>query len=330
MKHQYFDRNGQIRDEKLVLDPMIRFIYSTIREKNGVLFRHLISRNATSILGYLNFDSPLASSAAARRDLERRGVDFSECVDDHFRTVRDIFERKIRYEEFRPMSEYRRDIVSPADAKVLLGSWEEHSVLFIKEKFFSFEELLGTDRTDLHQTFHGGDFSIFRLTPDKYHYNHTPVSGIIREIFSLDGVYHSCNPSAVIEAVTPFSKNSRCVTIIDTDVEGGSKVGLVAMIEVVALMIGEIVQCYSEKGYETPQEVTPGMFVRKGAPKSRYRPGSSTDILIFQKGRIEFTQHLIENSRSSRVHSRYTIGFGQPVCESEVRVRETIARRMGS
>ena len=31
----------------------------------------------------------------------------------------------------------------------------------------------------------------------------------------------------------------------DTDIPGGSHVGFVAMIEVVALMIGDIVQCYS-------------------------------------------------------------------------------------
>jgi phosphatidylserine decarboxylase len=43
--------------------------------------------------------------------------------------------------------------------------------------------------------------------------------------------------------VRPYSKNKRVVTIIDTDVEGGTGIGLVAMIEVVALMIGDIVQC---------------------------------------------------------------------------------------
>ena len=52
-------------------------------------------------------------------------------------------------------------------------------------------------------------------------------------------------PGAVVALVTPYSKNSRVVTIIDTEVPGGTGVGLVAMIEVVALMIGEVVQCYS-------------------------------------------------------------------------------------
>ena len=49
--------------------------------------------------------------------------------------------------------------------------------------------------------------------------------------------------------VTPYSKNRRHVTLIDTDVPGGSQVGMVAMVEVTALMIGDIVQCYSDEKY---------------------------------------------------------------------------------
>ena len=133
----------------------------------------------------------------------------------------------------------------------------------------------------------GGDFAVFRLTPDKYHYNHTPVAGIVADIYEIAGGYHSCNPGAVVEIVTPYSKNKRVVTIIDTDVPDGTGVGLVAMVEVVALMIGEIVQCYSTERYDNPQPVTKGMFLAKGRPKSLYRPGSSTDVLIFQQGQSQ-------------------------------------------
>lgn len=70
--------------------------------------------------------------------------------------------------------------------------------------------------------------------------------------------------------MTPFSKNKRVVTVIDTDVEGGTQVGLVAMIEVVALIIGEVVQC---------------------------RPGSSTNVLLFQPRRVRFLDDLLANQR---------------------------------
>ena len=114
---------------------------------------------------------------------------------------------------------------------------------------------------------------MFRLTLDKYHYNHAPVAGVVKDFFVLDGACHACNPSAVVAVVTPYSKNRRHVTLIDTDVPGGSQVGMVAMVEVAALMIGDIVQCYSDEKYASPKPMTRGLFLRRGAPKSRYRPG---------------------------------------------------------
>ena len=217
-------------------------------------------------------------------------------------------------------------MVSPADARVVIGSFRETSLLFLKEKFFVFEELLGSGKSDWPVAFGGGDFAVFRLTPDKYHYNHVPVSGQVVDIYTIDGDYHSCNPSAVVSMATPYSKNRRVVTIIDTDVPRGTGVGLVAMIEVVALMIGEIVQAYSSRGYEAPRLVENGMFLEKGQPKSLYRPGSSTDILVFQPDRIEFSNDLLENMRRLGVSSRFSHGFGRPLVETDLKVRSLIAR----
>jgi phosphatidylserine decarboxylase len=197
--------------------------------------------------------------------------------------------------------------------------------VFLKDKFFDFEELLGPDRSNWRQTFAGGDYAIFRLTPDKYHYNHTPVSGRVVDIYELDGAYHSCNPQAVVRSVTPHSKNRRVVTVFDTDIPGGSGIGLVAMVEVVALMIGDLVQCYSDHGYDDPLPVRPGMTVQRGRPKSLFRPGSSTDVLIFEPGRVRFDEDLLRNQRRSDVTSRFSQGFGRPLVETEVQVRARIA-----
>ncbi len=131
-------------------------------------------------------------------------------------------------------------------------------------------------------------------------------------------------PGAVVALVTPFSKNRRVVTIIDTDVPGGTGIGLVAMIEVVALMIGDIVQAYSETQYENPRLVESGMFLEKGLPKSLYRPGSSTDVVLFQQGRIKFAEDLLRNLRLYGVQSRFSKGFGRPLVETDLKVRSTI------
>jgi phosphatidylserine decarboxylase len=220
----------------------------------------------------------------------------------------------------------RNAVVSPADARVLVGSLHETSLIFLKEKFFSFEELLGSGSRGWHDAFAGGDFAVFRLTPDKYHYNHVPVSGEVVDFYAIDGNYHSCNPSAVVSVATPYSKNKRVVTIIDTNVPGGTSIGFVAMIEVVALMIGDIVQAYSMKGYEAPRSIEKGMFLQKGQPKSLYRPGSSTDILIFQEGRVAFAADILDNLRRQGVSSRFSRGFGQPLVETDVQVRSLIGR----
>jgi len=327
MQHQYIERDsGHIVTEQLLADRMIRLLYHGVRENSAGFFKLLTSSWSSHILGMVNFDRPVLSR---RTLLTEYGVDTSELREppERLDTPRKIFERKIRYEECRPMPSEPDAVVSPADARVVIGSFRETSMLFLKEKFFVFEELLGQGKSDWLRAFDGGDFAVFRLTPDKYHYNHVPVSGQVVDIYTIDGDYHSCNPSAVVSMATPYSKNRRVVTIIDTDVPRGTGVGLVAMIEVVALMIGDIVQAYSSRGYEAPRLVESGMFLEKGQPKSLYRPGSSTDILVFQPGSIEFSSDLLENMRRAGVSSRFSHGFGRPLVETDLKVRSLIARR---
>lgn len=215
-------------------------------------------------------------------------------------------------------------IVSPADSRMLIGSLDETSCLFLKEKFFSFAELLG-NKTEWLEKFCNGKYAVFRLTPEKYHYNHVPASGVVSDYYEVDGNYNSCNPGAVTAIDGAYSKNRRTVTIINTDVPGGTGAGFVAMIEVAALMIGVIQQCYSENGYDNPSVVIKGMFLRKGSVKSLFRPGSSVDILLFEKGRINFCDDIVENSQRRDVRSRFTVHFDKALVETDVEVRSEIA-----
>lgn len=324
MQHQYIERDsGRVVSEQLIGDRMVKLLYHGVRENNSRLFKLLTSSWSSHILGLVNFDRPIL---AKRAFLSECGIALTECLDppEQLDTARKLFERKIRYQECRPMPAEPDAVVSPADARVVIGSFKETSLIFLKEKFFSFEELLGLTNRHWHQAFSGGDFAVFRLTPDKYHYNHTPVAGQVVDFYAIDGDYHSCNPTAVVSIATPYSKNKRVVTLIDTDVPDGSGVGLVAMIEVVALMIGDIVQAYSREGYDTPGPVETGMFLEKGQPKSLYRPGSSTDVLIFQEGRIDFARDILENMSRQDVSSRFTQGFQKPLVETDIRVRSLL------
>lgn len=330
--HQYIERStGKICTETLYADKIITLLYSSnMQEKLNFVFNMLTNKSMSYFLGYLNYDSILGQKITdSIAFLQKLQIDISECYDDvaTLDTPRKIFERKIRYWIYRPMENNDGIVVSPSDARMLCGSLNQSSMMFIKEKFFSYDELLGIDKIDWLKAFQYGDFAIFRLTPDKYHYNHMPISGIVVDHYEIDGEYHSCNPTAVIRLITPYSKNKRVVTIVDTDCPGGDNVGLVAMIEVVAMMIGRIEQVYSEHEYDNPISIKVGMFLQKGCPKSLFRPGSSTVVVFFQKNKIKFEPDLIQNQHNLSVKSRFSLGLGKPLVETDVLVRSTIAKK---
>lgn len=329
--HQFIERRSRrVITEKPIGDRSVYFLYHHLRESAPAMFKMLTSARISSLLAFCRYDLPSNARRDGRYLFEGIGADWHECVKPlaYFDSHRKVFERQIRYWETRPMQAAVTKVVAPADSRILIGSLATTSALFIKEKMFEAAELLG-NACPWHERFVNGDFAVFRLTPDKYHYNHLPVSGRILDIYNIDGQYHSCNPSALIAMASLYAKNRRAVTIIDSDVPGGSQVGLVAMVEIVALMIGDIAEAYSDKGYNNPRPLQPGMFVNKGCPKSLFRPGSSTDVLFFEAGRISFSDDLVGNSRRHDVFSRYTSGFGRPLVETDVLVRSTIAERAG-
>ena len=165
------------------------------------MFDLLTAQRASAVLGYLHFDAPQVSAEKMIRDLR---VNLPECLDtpEKLNHPRKVFERKIRYGHCRPLPEHDGCIVAPADARVLVGSFRQSPRLFVKEKFFEYEQLLGTDKISWQRAFHNGSFAVFRLTPEKYHYTHTPVSGRVTDFYAISGAYHSCNPAAVVEMVT--------------------------------------------------------------------------------------------------------------------------------
>lgn len=331
LKHQYIDRDtSAVRTEPLFGDRFIQWAYQPPWEDAGWLCRTLSSARLSRALAFFNYDMPFANRiSGAQRFMTSLGIDLSDCLDEPatLDTPRKVFERKVRYWERRHMKDDPGTVVSPCDARLLLGSFVTTSSLFLKSKFFGLDELLGHS----HWTalFRNGSYAIFRLTPDKYHYNHLPVTGVPIDCYEVAGRYHSCNPGAVVVA-SPYSKNQRVVTIIHTDIPGGSAVGVVAMIEIVALMIGRVEQCYSDHCYDNPRPLSKGLLLRKGQPKSLYRPGSSTTVLLFQENRIEFAPDLVRNLLRSDLVSRYSHGFGRPLIETDVKVRSTIGYRAAS
>jgi phosphatidylserine decarboxylase len=324
--HQFVERRtGRIVDEKIFGDGIISRIFNPLIEDQAAVYHAVTSNRMSRLLSWAAFDSVLGSKMTGSwKFLRGSGIDLGECLDppQMLDTPRKIFERKIRYWDVRPMPQDASQVLSPADSKMLAGSFKQGPGLFLKEKLFSFEELLG--RRHWLKPFSSGDFAVFRLTPDKYHYTHCPVSGIVRDFYEIEGRMNSCNPAVVMRVSKTFSKNKRVVTIIDTDVEGGSGVGLVAMIEIVALMVGNIRQAYSPREYLYPREIVKGMKLERGRPKALFMPGSSTVVLMFEEGRIGFHEDILTNMHR-QASSRYSTGFGGSIVETEVAVRSGIA-----
>ncbi|HRC84418.1 MAG TPA: phosphatidylserine decarboxylase, partial [Thermoanaerobaculia bacterium] len=265
------------------------------------------------------------------RFLRHFRIPWAECLEpaEALRTPRQIFERKIRYWSCRPLPADLSAVVSPADSRVMVGSLEDGSLLEIKHKLFELPELLG-ERGPWVEAFSRGDFAIFRLTPEQYHWNHTPVAGRVLARYEVAGSCHSCHPVATLEAPSLLSKNRRTVTVFDTDVDGGSGVGRVAMVEVVALLIGEVVQAYSTVRYDDPRPLEAGQLAFRGRPKSLFRPGSSTVVLLFEPGRIQFAPDLEANRLRTDVESVFSRGGGRPVVETAIQVRSLLATRRES
>lgn len=150
MQHQHIERESRrIQTEQLYGDAAIRFLYSGIREWSPLLFRKLISARASGILGDLSYSGMFSKKIAGRLGLcTSLGIDLRECLDPPARldTLQRLFERKIRYWECRSMPNDPHAVVSPADANMLCGSFRDTSSLFIKGKFFDYEELFGLNK----------------------------------------------------------------------------------------------------------------------------------------------------------------------------------------
>ena len=251
MVHQYISRADRaVKTEELFGDRLVGLVYNDAREKAPALFKALTSARMSSMLGFVNYDLLIKQRLSGGRNMiEALNIDLDECLEPRsLDSPRKIFERKIRYWKTRPMPENCTSIASPADAKMLAGSLSKNSMLFVKEKFFKPDELLGEDKPEWIEAFENGAYAIFRLTPDKYHYNHTPVAV--------------------------------------------------------------------------------GMFLKKGRPKSLFKPGSSTVVLLFEKNRIRFSPDILENMNRTDVKSRFSEGFGSPLVETDVAVRSEIAAKI--
>ena len=108
-QHHYIERDtGQVCSERPIGDWIVNYLYSKKREEVPFVYQLLGSQWFSGFLGWVNYDFPLGQSISGiRRFLKNCAIDLSECLDkpEELDSARKVFERRIRYWQWRPMSD---------------------------------------------------------------------------------------------------------------------------------------------------------------------------------------------------------------------------------
>lgn len=192
-----------------------------------------------------------------------------------FKTFNDFFYRKIQ-DGARPIGE---GLVSPADGKtVAFATVEANTKFFVKGWEFTVSDFL-QDAT-LAKKFEGGAMVIVRLAPVDYHRFHFPAAGKASPATLVDGAYYSVSPIALKNSLEIFCQNKREYMVLDSP-----DFGDILICDVGATMVGTIIQTYQGNAQ-----------VAKGDEKGYFAFGGSTVVLLFEPGKVQLDQDLLENS----------------------------------
>ena len=292
MQHQpilVVDRvTGETFEEAVLGEKWIRWAYqnASARPVEKLLFRStLISR----VMGAW-FDSRL-SRAKIRKVIEQLSIDMEEASapTDSFTCFNDFFIRHLK-PEVRPYSADLRDVVSPADGRVLVfPELDEDVFVPVKGHPMSVRTML----PGIADRFVGGALAIVRLCPADYQRYHFPTDGRIAETRDIDGALHSVNPIALGAGPDVFGENKRSWTLIETDT-----IGSYCFVEVGAFGVGSIVNTRTSGA------------VRKMEEKGYFKFGGSTVVVVFEPGKVRLADDLVANSAKGR---ETLVKLGQPL-----------------
>ena len=108
-QHHYIERDtGQVCSERPIGDWIVNYLYSKKREEVPFVYQLLGSQWFSGFLGWVNYDFPLGQSIPGiRRFLKNCAINLNECLDrpEELDSARKVFERRIRYWQWRPMTE---------------------------------------------------------------------------------------------------------------------------------------------------------------------------------------------------------------------------------
>ncbi|MEX0305568.1 MAG: archaetidylserine decarboxylase [Leisingera sp.] len=278
---------GETFEEVVLGEKWIRWAYQNASAKpvEKLLFRSsLVSR----FMGAW-FDSRFSKSKI-RAVIDELSIDMEEATApaDSYSCFNDFFVRNLK-PEARPYSDNPKDIVSPADGRVLVFP-ELAEDVFVPVKGYPMS--VRTMLPGLADRFLGGALAIVRLCPADYHRYHFPAAGRITQAQDIQGALHSVNPIALGAGPDVFGENKRTWTLIETN-----NIGTYCFVEVGAFGVGSIVNTRTSGD------------VQKMDEKGYFKFGGSTVVVVFEPGKIRFSDDLAANSAKGR---ETLVKVGQP------------------
>ena len=283
------DRAGNpVADSCASQGKLLGLLYGTApgRAALKLLTKPVVSKAA----GYA-LEHPLSTIAIPPFVLKKhiRMADFAET---HYRSFNAFFTRPVK-PSARPVDRAPEVLISPCDAKLTVVPVDQRTHFEIKGADYSLAALIGCKK--LAARYCGGQVLIFRLTPDDYHRYCYPDDCAVGLTRRIDGELHTVNPVAAANHVKVYHRNTRTVTMLNTE-----HFGRILQIEVGAMFVGKIVN--------HPH----GKRVARGIEKGYFEFGGSTIVLVLPPDAVEMDAQILENSRNgAETVVKYGTGIGR-------------------
>ena len=279
---QFFNRyTGEVETEVVYGEQWLRFI---LFNPFGKIALHTVAKRAWFSRWYGWRMSRSGSAARVRPFIEQYGIAEEEHVKaaDAFTSFNEFFYRKLK-PAARPVDAATDSVVFPADGRHLgFAKASAMEGVYVKGQRFDLGRLLGGD--DLAAQFADGAAVFSRLCPVDYHRFHFPVSGVPGNARLINGPLYSVNPLALRDRLAILWENKRFITEIETE-----QLGRVLMLEIGATNVGSVHHTF-----------VPTRSVEKGEEKGYFAFGGSATLTLFEPGRVQLAEDLLEHSAGQR------------------------------
>ena len=275
------------RELKEIVEEVDTNAFSVKLLYNNVLGRIVVKALTKPAISKLNGKrySKKSSARKIKKFVLKNNIDMNDYPEKEYKSFNDFFTREILKEK-RPISENKKDLISPCDSLLTAYKISDDLTFKVKNSVYTVGELLKNE--NLAKEYSNGYLLLFRLTVRDYHHYCYIDSGSREEYTKIDGILHTVNPIAC-KKVKVYSENSREYTVLHLD-----NFGDVIQVEVGALMVGKIKN--NEK-----------KTFKRGEEKGYFEFGGSTIILLFKENTIEVDDDILTQS-NNEIETRVKYG----------------------